>query len=578
MVGRLRAASNRLLRPGGPGSGAGGPAVTGYRLRSWRRNRPRGRVDGSSSSSPAAAPSCRRCWTPPAPAPGSTVVAVVADRADACGLDRAREAGRADRGRRARRLPGPRHLGRRRRARGARRSGRTWWSWPGSCASLGAPDAAPLRRADRQHPPRAAARLPRRARRPGRAGARRQGHRLLGDPRGRRHRHRADRRPAGGRRPRRRRRGRRCTSGSRWSSASCSSTSSAGCAATAGPSTTGRSPRMSSGLRRDGPTAEGRVPVRRALVSVYDKTGLEDLARGLHEAGVAIVSTGSTAARIAAAGVPVTPVEELTGFPECLDGRVKTLHPRGARRAARRPAAARARRAARGARHRAVRPAGRRTSTRSRRRSPSGASPDECVEQIDIGGPSMVRGRGEEPRERRRRRRPGALRRGAGRRPGRRVHPRPAAAAGGRGVRRTPRRYDVAVASWMGNVLVGPPTRAAASRPGSAPPGTKASVLRYGENPHQRAALYRTGGGGPRARRSSCTARRCRTTTTSTPTPPGAPRRTTRAPAVAIIKHNNPCGIAVGRPTIADRPHAHAGARLRPGLGVRRRGRREPAR
>ena len=73
---------------------------------------------------------------------------------------------------------------------------------------------------------------------------------------------------------------------------------------------------------------EGRRPVRRALVSVYDKTGLEELATALHAAGVAIVSTGSTAARIAAAGVPVTPVEELTGFPECLDGRVKTLHPR----------------------------------------------------------------------------------------------------------------------------------------------------------------------------------------------------------------------------------------------------------
>ena len=74
-------------------------------------------------------------------------------------------------------------------------------------------------------------------------------------------------------------------------------------------------------------TADDRQPVRRALVSVYDKTDLEELAAGLHEAGVALVSTGSTAARIAAAGVPVTPVEELTGFPECLDGRVKTLHP-----------------------------------------------------------------------------------------------------------------------------------------------------------------------------------------------------------------------------------------------------------
>src|SRR5690606_42060153 len=75
-------------------------------------------------------------------------------------------------------------------------------------------------------------------------------------------------------------------------------------------------------------TAHDVVPIRRALVSVYDKTGLEELASALHAAGVSIVSTGSTASRIAAAGVPVTPVEELTGFPECLDGRVKTLHPR----------------------------------------------------------------------------------------------------------------------------------------------------------------------------------------------------------------------------------------------------------
>ena len=68
--------------------------------------------------------------------------------------------------------------------------------------------------------------------------------------------------------------------------------------------------------------------IKRALISVYDKTGLAELVVDLHAAGVAIVSTGSTARTIEAAGVPVTPVEELTGFPECLDGRVKTLHPR----------------------------------------------------------------------------------------------------------------------------------------------------------------------------------------------------------------------------------------------------------
>src|SRR5690606_13217378 len=69
-------------------------------------------------------------------------------------------------------------------------------------------------------------------------------------------------------------------------------------------------------------------PLKRALISVYDKTGLTDLAAALHAAGVSIVSTGSTARTIESAGVPVTPVEQVTGFPECLDGRVKTLHPR----------------------------------------------------------------------------------------------------------------------------------------------------------------------------------------------------------------------------------------------------------
>jgi phosphoribosylaminoimidazolecarboxamide formyltransferase/IMP cyclohydrolase len=70
-----------------------------------------------------------------------------------------------------------------------------------------------------------------------------------------------------------------------------------------------------------------KVAIKRALISVYDKTGLAGLAQALAAAGVEIISTGSTAAAIRAAGVPVTRVEDLTGFPECLDGRVKTLHP-----------------------------------------------------------------------------------------------------------------------------------------------------------------------------------------------------------------------------------------------------------
>ena len=76
------------------------------------------------------------------------------------------------------------------------------------------------------------------------------------------------------------------------------------------------------------PSQDGRRPIRRALLSVYDKTGLVELAQALHAAGVQVVSTGSTASTVEAAGVPVARVEELTGYPECLDGRVKTLHPK----------------------------------------------------------------------------------------------------------------------------------------------------------------------------------------------------------------------------------------------------------
>ena len=69
------------------------------------------------------------------------------------------------------------------------------------------------------------------------------------------------------------------------------------------------------------------VPVRRALISVSDKTGLVDFAHGLDALGIALVSTGGTAAALRQAGVPVTDVSTLTGFPEIMEGRVKTLHP-----------------------------------------------------------------------------------------------------------------------------------------------------------------------------------------------------------------------------------------------------------
>src|SRR5215218_8920390 len=135
---------------------------------------------------------------------------------------------------------------------------------------------------------------------------------------------------------------------------------------------------------------EGRRPIKRALLSVYDKTGLVELARELHAAGVQIVSTGSTASTVEAAGVPVTRVEELTGFPECLDGRVKTLHPRvhAGLLADLRLAAHEQQLGELG-----IEPFDLLVSNLYpfSQTVASGASVDECVEQIDIGGPAMVR-------------------------------------------------------------------------------------------------------------------------------------------------------------------------------------------
>ncbi|MFC5380162.1 bifunctional phosphoribosylaminoimidazolecarboxamide formyltransferase/IMP cyclohydrolase [Aquipuribacter nitratireducens] len=298
----------------------------------------------------------------------------------------------------------------------------------------------------------------------------------------------------------------------------------------------------------------GRRPVRRALVSVYDKTGLEDLARGLHEAGVELVSTGSTAARIAAAGVPVTPVEELTGFPECLDGRVKTLHPRV---------------------HAGLLADLRLDSHRAQldelgiapfelvvvnlypfaETVASGATPDECVEQIDIGGPSMVRAAAKNH--------PSVA---VATDPGRYGDVLAAVHAGGFTLAQRARlaaeafvhtaSYDVAVASWMGNVLApdpdgdGFPTWLGAT-------WDRSTVLRYGENPHQRAALYVSGhGAGGLATAEQLHGKEMSFNNYVDADAAWRAAHDHTEPAVAIIKHANPCGIAVG----ADVGEAHARA------------------
>ncbi|MGI8679857.1 MAG: bifunctional phosphoribosylaminoimidazolecarboxamide formyltransferase/IMP cyclohydrolase [Jatrophihabitans sp.] len=303
-----------------------------------------------------------------------------------------------------------------------------------------------------------------------------------------------------------------------------------------------------------------KIAVRRALISVYDKTGLEDLARGLHAAGVEIVSTGSTAARIRDAGVPVTAVDDVTGFPEILGGRVKTLHPHV------------------------------HAGLLADQNDPShletieglgiaafqllvsnlypfaetvasGASHPEVIEQIDIGGPAMVRASAKnhgsiavvtDPRR----------------------YPDVLAAVRDGGFDLTARQrlaleafrhtatYDIGVASWLGNV-VAPDDEIDGQSSGF--PGwvaanyERAAVLRYGENPHQKAALYITPGddtGLAHAEQLSGAAMSYNNYVDA-----DAAWRAAydfSEPCVAIIKHANPCGIALGTDIADAHAKAHA--------------------
>jgi phosphoribosylaminoimidazolecarboxamide formyltransferase/IMP cyclohydrolase len=302
--------------------------------------------------------------------------------------------------------------------------------------------------------------------------------------------------------------------------------------------------------------SEARVPIKRALVSVYDKSGLDDLVRGLHDAGVVLVSTGGSAALIEGLGLPVTKVEDLTGFPECLDGRVKTLHPRvhAGILADRRLESHVAQLADLGVEPFDLVVSNLYPFTQT---VASGAGPDECVEQIDIGGPSMVRAAAKNH--------PSVA---IVTSPSRYADVLAAVAAGGFTLaeRRTlaaeafvhTASYDVAVASWMGNVLTdtsegtGFPAWVGAT-------WEKKAVLRYGENPHQRAALYTNGyGSGGLAAAEQLHGKEM---SYNNYVDTDAARRAANdfaEPAVAIIKHANPCGIAVGADVAEAHRRAHA--------------------
>ncbi|MET9035771.1 bifunctional phosphoribosylaminoimidazolecarboxamide formyltransferase/IMP cyclohydrolase [Streptomyces mirabilis] len=293
--------------------------------------------------------------------------------------------------------------------------------------------------------------------------------------------------------------------------------------------------------------------IRRALVSVYDKTGLEELARGLHEAGVELVSTGSTAAKIAAAGVPVVKVEDLTGFPECLDGRVKTLHPKvhaGILADLRLPDHQRQ------LEELGVKPFDLVVVNLYpfRETVASGATPDECVEQIDIGGPSMVRA-------------------AAKNHPSVAVVTSPhrygdvlsAVKTGGFDLTTRKRlaaeafqhtaAYDVAVASWFASEYA--PVDASRFPDFLGATWERAHTLRYGENPHQPAALYTSGAGGLAEAEQLHGKEMSYNNYTDT----DAARRAAydhEDPCVAIIKHANPCGIAIASNVAEAHRKAHA--------------------
>jgi phosphoribosylaminoimidazolecarboxamide formyltransferase / IMP cyclohydrolase len=297
-----------------------------------------------------------------------------------------------------------------------------------------------------------------------------------------------------------------------------------------------------------------RIPIRRALVSVYDKSGLDDLVRGLADAGVELVSTGGSAARIESLGLPVTRVEDLTGFPECLDGRVKTLHPKvHAGILADRRLESHVQQLA----DLGVEPFDLVVSNLYPfvRTVMSGASPDECVEQVDIGGPSMVRAAAKNH--------PSVA---IVTSPDRYADVLGALAAGGFTLEERKRlaaeafahtaAYDVQVASWMGSVLTD-------SADGTGFPAftgatwERRAVLRYGENPHQPAALYAHWRGGL----ADAEQLHGKEMSYNNYVDTDAARRAADdfgAAAVAVVKHANPCGIATGADVAEAHRKAHA--------------------
>ncbi len=302
----------------------------------------------------------------------------------------------------------------------------------------------------------------------------------------------------------------------------------------------------------------GRRPIHRVLVSVYDKAGLPDLADAFTDAGVEVVSTGSTAQVLARHGLAVTPVSTLTGFPEVLGGRVKTLHPRVH---AGLLADLRDVEHAKALAELDIEPFDLVVSNLYpfRETVAGGASEDEAIEQIDIGGPAMIRAAAKNHHsvavvvspadypELIAAIRAGGFELAARRRLAARAFAHTAA-------------YDVAVASWFAGVLAPDEIARESGWPDTvAAVWRRAEVLRYGENPHQRAALYVADDGGP----GLAGARQLhgKPMSFNNYTDAEAARRAVgdfHEPCVAIVKHANPCGLAIGSDVADAHRKAHA--------------------
>ncbi len=287
------------------------------------------------------------------------------------------------------------------------------------------------------------------------------------------------------------------------------------------------------------------APIARALISVSDKTGLLDFAKGLAERGVELLSTGGTSAMLREAGLTVRDVADVTGFPEMMDGRVKTLHPKvhGGLLALRDNA-------------------GHVAAMKDHGIEPidllvvnlypfeatvaKGADYDTCVENIDIGGPAMIRAAAKnhahvavvvDPEDYSK-----VL--GDMDQHGGKTCPKFRRKLAQRAYARTA-AYDAAVSTWLAGAIGDPAPRRRAFA------GTLAQTLRYGENPHQSASFYTDGSARPGV--STAVQHQGKELSYNNINDTDAAFELVAefdpadGPACAIIKHANPCGVAHGK-------------------------------